>query len=101
TGGDARSMEWTAAILNAITIGAIGAVAWRRGRLPVTVAVMALVALLVRGLGPELLIDLWNPHVGLLPFLLVVLLAWDAALGRPSSVALAALPATIAIHGHV
>ena len=101
TDGDARSMEWTAAILNAVTIGAIGAVAWRRGRLPVTVAVMALVALLVRGLSPELLIDLWNPHVGLLPFLLVVLLAWDAALGRPSSVALAALPATVAIHGHV
>jgi hypothetical protein len=101
TGGDPRSMAWTAAILNAVTIVAIGAVAWRRGRLALTVAAVALVALLVRGLGPERLVDLWNPYLGLLPFLLVVLLAWDAALGRPRSVAVAALPAVVAVQCHV
>ncbi|MDD9372278.1 MAG: hypothetical protein PV358_19300, partial [Acidimicrobiales bacterium] len=57
--------------------------------------------LLVRGLGPERLVDLWNPYLGLLPFLLVLLLAWDAALGRPGSVALAALPAVVAVQCHV
>jgi hypothetical protein len=101
TSGDPRSMAWTAAILNIATIAAIAAVAWRRGRAALTAAVMLLVALLVHGFGPDLLVDLWNPYLGLLPFLLVVLLAWDAALGRTSSALLAAIPATIAIQCHV
>jgi hypothetical protein len=101
TSGDPRSLEWTAAIVNAVTIAAIGAVAWRRGRLPLTVAVMTLVALLIHGLGPGQVVDLWNPYLGLFPFLLVVLLAWDAALGRPGSVLLAAFPAAVAAQCHV
>lgn len=101
TSGDPRAMSWTAALLNVGTIAAIGAVAWRRGRLPLTVAVMLFVGLLVRGFGPDLLVDLWNPYLGLLPFLLVVLLAWDAALGRRRSVLFAAVPAVIAIQCHV
>ena len=101
TGGAPHSMGWTAAVVNAVTIAGIAAVAWRRGRLPLLVAVMTLVGLLVHGLGPERLVDLWNPHLGLLPFLLVLVLAWDAALGRPSSVAMAAVPAVVAVQCHI
>ena len=101
TSGDPRAMSWTAAVLNVATIAAIGAVAWRRGRLVLTVAVLLLVALLVHGFGPDLLVDLWNPYVGLLPFLLVVLLAWDAGLGRPRSALLAVVPAVVAVQSHV
>jgi hypothetical protein len=101
TSGDPRSMAWSAAIVNAATVAAIAGVAWRRGRLALTMAVLLLVALLTHGLGPDLLVDLWNPYLGLLPFLLVLLLAWDAALGRPRSVLLAAVPATVAIQCHV
>jgi hypothetical protein len=101
TGGDTRSLEWTAAIINVATVAAIGAVAWRRGRFPLLAAMMLLVAVLVRGIEPGRLVDLWNPYVGLLPFLLVVLLAWDAALGRPRSLLWAAIPASIAIQSHV
>lgn len=101
TSGDPRSLEWTAAILNAVTISAIGAVAWRRGRYPLTVAVLIFVGLLIHGLGPATLVNLWNPFLGLLPFLLAVLLAWDAALGRPEAVVVAAVPATVAIQCHV
>lgn len=80
TGGDARSLEWTAAILNVATVGAIGAVAWRRGRFALLAARMLLVAVLVRGIEPGRLVDLWNPYVGLLPFLW-----WCCSRGTPPS----------------
>lgn len=101
TGGDARSLEWTAALLNTVTIAAIGAVAWRRGRGPLLAAVMLLTVLLVHGVGPGRLVDLWNPYLGIMPFLLAVLLVWDAALGRRSSLVLAVIPASIAVQCHV
>lgn len=101
TGGDPRSLEWTAALLNCLAVGAIAAVAWRRGRGPLLVAVMLLTVLLIHGIEPGRMVDLWNPYVGLLPFLLTVLLAWDAALGRPRSLVPAAVAATVAIQCHV
>jgi len=101
TSGDPRSMAWSAAVVNVATIAALGVVAWRRGRLALVLASMTLVALLVRGFGADTLVDLWNPFLGLLPFLLVLFLAWDASLGRPGSVLVAAAPAAIAIQCHV
>jgi hypothetical protein len=101
TGGDARSLEWTAAIVNSLTIAGIGLVAWRRGRTPLLAGTMLLTVLLVHGLEPGRLVDLWNPFLGILPFLLAVLLVWDASLGRRTSLVLAAVPASIAIQCHV
>jgi hypothetical protein len=101
TGGDPRSLGWTGAIVNCLTLAGIGALAWRRGRGPLLVAVVLLSGLLVHGIHPGRLVDLWNPYLALLPFLLAVLLAWDAALGRRRSLVLAAVPASIAVQCHV
>ena len=101
TGGDPRSLAWTAGIVNCLVVAAIGVLAWRRGRWPLLVAVTLLTGLLVHGITPGRLVDLWNPYLGLLPFLLAVLLAWDAALGRRRSLVLAAVPASIAVQCHV
>jgi hypothetical protein len=101
TGGDARALEWTAAVINTASIAAIAAVAWRRGRWPLLVGALALTAVLVHAIGPELLIDLWNPHVPLLPFLLAILLTWDAALGRRRAIVEAAVPACFAMQCHL
>jgi hypothetical protein len=101
TGGDARALEWTAAILNAATICAIAAVAWRRGRWPLLLGVMAMTAVLVHAIGPDLLVDLWNPYAPLLPFVLTILLVWDAALGRRRAVVEAAVPACFAMQCHL
>jgi hypothetical protein len=68
-----------AAALNAgAVIGALF-VARRRGGLPMLAIVAVLAAVLVHALGPELLIQIWNPWVPVLPFLLYVLLAWSIA----------------------
>ena len=95
TGGDARALEWTAAAINMATVVALAAVAWRRGRWPLLVGVMALTTVLIHAIGPDLLIDLWNPHVPLLPFLLTVLLVWDAALGRRRALVEAPCPPVV------
>jgi hypothetical protein len=101
TGGDPRALGWTAAAINVATIAALAGVAWRRGRWPLTVGVMGLTAVLVHGIGPELLVDLWNPHAPLLPFLLTAMLVWDAALGRRRAIVEAAFPAVLAMHAHL
>lgn len=101
TGEDPRALLWTAAAVNVVSVGALAAVAWRRGRWPLLLAAMALAGVLVHGFGPELLVDLWNPYTPLLPFLLVIFLAWDAALGRRRAVVEAILPATYAAQAHL
>lgn len=101
TGGDPRALGWTAAAINVATIAALATVAWRRGRWPLTVGVMGMTAVLVHGIGPELLVDLWNPHAPLLPFLLTAVLVWDAALGRRRAIVEASFPAVLAMHAHL
>src|SRR5262245_57229163 len=101
SGEDARSLDWTAALINTASVVAIVAVAWRRGRTALTLAALVLVALLVHGIGPDILTDLWNPYAPLLPFLAALALAADAALGRPRSVVWAAVPATFAMQCHL
>ncbi|MGH9209803.1 MAG: hypothetical protein ACRD2C_03880 [Acidimicrobiales bacterium] len=101
TGGDPRSLQWTAAVVNIVVLGALAAVAWRRGRWPMLLGVLALVALLVRGIGPAQLVDLWNPYLPLTSFLLTVFLAWDAALGRRRALLEAVLPASLAMQSHL
>lgn len=101
TGEDPRSLLWTGGLVNVATVGAMAAVAWRRGRWPLLLGVLTLVAVLVHHLGPEVMVDMWNPHVALLPFLLAVLLLWDAGLGRRRAVLAAAVPATFAVQAHL
>jgi hypothetical protein len=101
TGGDSRSMEWTAAVVNVVAVVALGGVAWRRGRWPLLVGVMLLVALLVHGFGPERVVDLWNPYLPLIPFLLTVFLVWDAALGRRRALVEAVFPACLVAQCHL
>jgi hypothetical protein len=101
TDGDPRSLLWTGAIVNTAAVVAIAAVAWRRGRWPLLLGAMVLVAALVHGIGPDGLADLWNPYVALLPFLLTLLLAWDAALGRPRALVEAVIPASFAMQSHL
>ena len=66
-----------AATLNALTVAGIGALAWRRGRLPLVALTMAAIALLIHGLGPSTIRDPWNPFLTLLPLALLTLLAWS------------------------
>ncbi|MEX1218640.1 MAG: hypothetical protein WEA11_09000 [Acidimicrobiales bacterium] len=66
-----------AALLNALTVCAVGVVSWRRGRLPLVACTMIAVAVLLHAMGPTMIRDPWNPFLTLLPLFLIVLLAWS------------------------
>ena len=100
-GEDPRAVEWTTGIVNVVCIVALARVAWRRGGLPLLLTVGTFTALLVHGFTPELMASAWNPFVPLLPFLLTVVLVWDAALGRRRAMVEAVIPASIAMQGHL
>jgi hypothetical protein len=101
SGENPISLLWTGAAVNVAATVALAAVAWRRGRWPLLLGTMLMVALLVRGLGPEHAVDIWNPYTGILPFLLTVFLVWDAGLGRPRAFVEAVIPASYAAQSHL
>jgi hypothetical protein len=69
------------ATLNAVTVAALSAVAWRRGRLPLVALTMAAIAILIHAMGPAMIRDPWNPFVTLLPLALTVFLVWSVIEG--------------------
>jgi hypothetical protein len=70
-----------AATLNALTVAALSAVAWRRGRLPLVALTMTATAILVHAMGPAMIRDPWNPFITLLPLALTVFLVWSVIEG--------------------
>ena len=70
-----------AATLNALTVAALSAVAWRRGRLPLVALTMAATAILIHAMGPAMIRDPWNPFITLLPLALTVFLVWSVIEG--------------------
>ena len=101
TGGDTRSLAWTAATVNVVVIATLAAVAWRCARWPLVLAVMATAGILARGFGPATLTDLWNPYLPLLAFLLTIVLVWQAALGHRRALVAAVVPATVVLQSHI
>ena len=70
-----------AATLNALTVAALSAVAWRRGRLPLVALTMTATAILIHAMGPAMIRDPWNPFITLLPLALTVYLVWSVIEG--------------------
>lgn len=100
-GGDPRSLEWTAALVNIAAVTAITVIAWRRGRLALVVASLLAVGLLSHGLGPGRIIDIWNPLIPLFPLLLLLFLTWTAATGTKRAVIPALVLAALIAQAHV
>jgi hypothetical protein len=101
TGEDPRAVLWTGALVNLLAVAGLAAVAWRRGRWALLLGTTVLVGLLVHGLEPRVTVDMWNPYVALLPFLLAAFLVWDAALGRRRALLEAAVVASFTAQAHL
>lgn len=100
TGEDPRALMWTAGAVSAASAFAICWLAWRRGRWLRLAGVAAWVALLINGIDVDLLINPWNPFLGLMPFTLVIFLAWEAAHGQRWALLAAVPPASLAMQSH-
>ena len=96
-----ESILAAAAALNALTVAGIGALAWRRGRLPLVALSMAALAVLIHALGPSTIRDPWNPFLTLLPLALLTFLAWSILEGDHWMWPPFALAASFEIQSHV
>jgi hypothetical protein len=69
------------AAMNVASVIGIAVLAWRRGGPVTTAAAMVMAGGLVWAMGSELLYDTWQPNSLLLPFLLLLTMAWSAMAG--------------------
>jgi len=89
------------ALLNALALSGTVGLAWRRGRLPLVLLTGAALALLTRGLGPEMLRDPWNPHITLTSVALLAFLLWSIADGERWPIPVAVVVGSFLVQSHV
>lgn len=100
-GGDPRALALAAGALSCLTVGAIGATAWRRGGLVTTVAACVVALWLAGSLPAGTLVDPWNPWLAVLPFLWLVVLVWSVLDGDRWMLPVAALAASWVVQAHI
>jgi hypothetical protein len=87
--------------VNAAAIAGILVCARRRGGTPLLAVTAALLAVLLHGLGPAYLVDVWHPSLPLLPFVLLLFLCWNISLGERWSLPIAVVIACFCLQEHV
>jgi len=101
TGSTSLSLCFAALTLNAVALTAIALVAKRRGGLPLVLMTLLLTSLLASSLGAQFFRDVWNPSITILPFVLVVLLAWSTSCGEAWALPVGVGVATFLVQTHV
>ena len=101
TGSSSLSLCFAALTVNAAAVGGIALVARRRGGLPLVLLTLFLVGLLTSSLGPQFFRDVWNPNITVLPFVVLVLLAWSMSCGEAWALPVTAGVATFLVQTHV
>jgi len=77
TGASAHGLEFGTVVLSLLAVLTALWLARRRGGAPMTLAVAAVLALVVWRYGPSLLTQPWNPYLPVLPWIVVLLAAWS------------------------
>ena len=101
TGSHSVGMYVGALLVNAVALAGILVISWRRGGVPVLLFTALGLAYLAHTLGADFLRDPWNPYMTVLPFGLLVFLAWELSAGRPWALPLAAGVASFLVQTHV
>jgi hypothetical protein len=101
TGSTGASLAIAALTLNAVVIVGIALVARKRGGLPLVLLTLFLVGLLSAGEGAQFFRDVWNPLITVLPFVLLVLLAWSMSCAEAWALPVAFAVATFLVQTHV
>lgn len=76
TGGASVGMYLGALVINAGAVAGMALIARRRGGMALMVVTLLAAGLLVRSLGADFVRDPWNPSITVLPFGLMIFLAW-------------------------
>src|SRR5262249_42770976 len=101
TGSNAISLGIGAVLINAAAVVGVVLIARRRGGLPMMLLTVVSVEVLLLGLGSQFVRDDWNPYVTVLPFLLLIFLAWSMSCGETWALPVAAGVATLIVQSHV
>jgi hypothetical protein len=101
TGSTGASLAVAALTLNALVVVAIALVARKRGGLPLVLVTLFLVGLLSAGEGARFFRDVWNPLITVLPFVLLVLLAWSMSCAEAWALPAGFAVATFLVQTHV
>ena len=101
TGSRSIGMFIGALIINAVALGGIAIIAWRRGGLPVLAITALGLSIVMHALGAEFLRDPWNPYVTVLPFGLLVFLIWELSAAQTWALPASAAVATFLVQTHV
>jgi hypothetical protein len=101
TGSTGASLAIAALTLNAVVVVGIALVARRRGGLPLVLLTLFLVGLLSAGEGAQFFRDVWNPLITVLPFVLLVLVAWSMSCAEAWALPVGVIVATFLVQTHV
>jgi hypothetical protein len=101
TGGSGTGLALAALVVNAAAVVGILLLARRRGGLGLLVLTAVVLSLFLGGLGPAFLRDVWNPFVTVLPFFLLVFLAWTTSCGDRWAIPVSAVVASFIVQSHV
>ena len=101
TGSSGTSVALAALTLNALVVVAIAFVARRRGGLPLVLITLFLVGLLCAGEGTQFTRDVWNPLITVLPFVLLVFVAWTMSCAEAWALPVGVAVATFLVQTHV
>ncbi|HEX4528716.1 MAG TPA: hypothetical protein VIA11_04815 [Acidimicrobiia bacterium] len=101
TGSSSLSLCFAALTVNAAALVGIALVAKRRGGLPLVLLTLFLTGLLMSSLGAQFFRDVWNPSITILPFVLLVLLAWSISCGEAWALPVGAGVGTFLVQTHV
>ena len=93
---DPGSLEVTAAVVNMASVLGTIALARRRGGAGLMLAFAVAIPLMLASLPAEVYSDIWNPSAPILPFMLLLMLAWSVACGEYRL-----LPITVAVASFV
>ncbi|MBA3262202.1 MAG: hypothetical protein H0T69_06990 [Thermoleophilaceae bacterium] len=95
------ALELTVGLVNLASVMGIVGLAHRRGGRPLMLVVAIAIPLMLASLPAEAYSDIWNPSAPLLPFTLLIFLAWSLACGDYRLLPLTVLVASFLPQGHL
>ncbi len=98
-GSDFAALRVGALIANALAIGGVLLIGYKRGGFALYLWTAVLVAVVMHAMGPAMLASPWEPDVSVLALILLFFVVSDVALGRAWSIPVAAVITTLLVQG--
>lgn len=100
-GGTSYSLEVGSVLIHISAVAASLALAYRRGGRRVAIAVAAMLAVVLRGYGSNVLSQPWNPYLPLVAFVAVLLGVWSILEGDTVALIVVVVAGTLCMQTHV